>query len=110
MDFKIGDKRMYKIKNLVEFFERMQKAEKFKYGNNLEFIHTKEAFAEEDQTILDFILKHAETINFVNSNSNSNYRYYGKALDETCISVSQTTLDEIFELFKKYVEEEEVTK
>ncbi|MFR1739843.1 MAG: SWIM zinc finger family protein [Clostridia bacterium] len=100
MDFKIGDKRMYKIKNLVEFFERMQKAEKFKYGNNLEFIHTKEAFAEEDQTILDFILKHAETINFVNSNSNSNYRYYGKALDETCISVSQTTLDEIFELFK----------
>lgn len=100
MDFKIGDKRMYKIKNLVEFFERMQKAEKFKYGNNLEFIHTKEAFAEEDQPILDFILKHAETINFVNSNSNSNYRYYGKALDETCISVSQTTLDEIFELFK----------
>ena len=51
-----------KSKNLVEFFERMQKAEKFKYGNNLEFIHTKEAFAEEDQTILDFILKHAETI------------------------------------------------
>ena len=37
---------------------------------------TKEAFAEEDQPILEFILKHAETINFVNSNSNSNYRYY----------------------------------
>ena len=100
MDFKIGDKRMYKIKNLVEFFERMQRGEKFKYGNNLEFIHNKEAFAEENQPILDFILRHAETINFVNSNSNSNYRYYGKALDETSISISQTMLDEIFDLFK----------
>ena len=100
MDFKIGDKRMYKIKNLVEFFERMQKAEKFKYGNNLEFIHTKEAFAEEDQPILDFILKHAETINFVNSNSNSNYRYYGKALNETNIIVGNSGIDDLFDTLK----------
>ena len=81
---------MYKIKNLVEFFERMQKAEKFKYGNNLEFIHTKEAFAEEDQPILEFILKHAETINFVNSNSNSNYRYYGQVMNEGYILLNNT--------------------
>ena len=100
IDFKIGDKRMYKLKNLVEFYDRMQHSEKFKYGNNLEFIHKKEAFTEKDQDLLDFILKNAEIINTVNSNSNSNYRYYGKALDESSIVVNRTLLDELFDILK----------
>ena len=100
IDFKIGDKRMYKIKNLVEFYDRMQKSEKYKYGNNLEFIHNKEMFTEKDQKLLEFILKNAEIINTVNSNSNSNYRYYGKALDESSIVINKTILDELFEILK----------
>lgn len=100
VDFKIGNKRMYKIKNLVEFYERMKNEEKYKYGNNLEFIHTKEAFDERDKELLNFILKNTEIIKFVNSNSNANYRYYGKALDEGYISINQSTLDELFEILK----------
>ena len=91
---------MYKIKNLVEFYDRMQKSEKYKYGNNLEFIHNKEMFTEKDQKLLEFILKNAEIINTVNSNSNSNYRYYGKALDESSIVINKTILDELFEILK----------
>ena len=100
VEFKIGDKRMYKIKNLVEFYERMKKSEKYKYGNNLEFIHTKEVFSEKDQKILEFMLKNIETLSFVNSNANTNFRYYGKALDESYISINESTLDELFELLK----------
>ena len=33
VEFKIGNKRMYKLKNLTEFYDRMMTSEKYKYGN-----------------------------------------------------------------------------
>ena len=36
--------------------------EKYKYGSKLEFIHKKEMFEEEDQELLEFILKNSEII------------------------------------------------
>ena len=100
IEFKIGNQRMYKIKDLTEFYDKMMNGEKFKYGNKLEFIHTREAFIKEDQELLDFILKHAEMIKFVNSRANSNYRYYGKVLNEGYISLNSSGLDEIFDILK----------
>ena len=100
IDFKIGNQRMYKLKDLTEFYDRMISQEKYKYGNKLEFVHKKEMFEENDFQILDFILKNAEIIKFVNSEANSNYRYYGKALNENYITLSSRDLDEIFEILK----------
>ena len=100
VEFKIGNKRMYKIKNLAEFYTRMLDKEFYRYGEKLQFIHTKEMFDEESQKILDFLLKYAEIIKYANSNSNSNYRYYGKALSETSILVGNTGLDDLFEILK----------
>ncbi len=101
VEFKIGNKRMYKLKNLTEFYDRMMTSEKYKYGNKLEFIHEKEVFEEESQKILEFILKHSEIIRFVNSNANSNYRYYGKAINEGYILLNNSGIDEIFEILKE---------
>ena len=100
VEFKIGNQRMYKLKNLTEFYDRMMNGEKHKYGNKLEFIHRKEMFEENQQQMLDFILKHSEIIRFVNSNSNSNYRYYGKAMNDGYIILNNSGLDEIFEILK----------
>lgn len=100
LEFKIGNQRMYKIKNLTEFYERMMNKEKYKYGSKLEFKHTKESFEEEDRQLLEFILKHAEMIKFVNSSANSSYRYYSKVLSEEYIVLSSSELDEIFEILK----------
>lgn len=100
VEFKIGNQRMYKLKDLSEFYDRMQTQENYKYGNKLEFIHTKEAFIEEDRQLLEFILKNAEIIRFVNSGANSNYRYYGKAMSEGHIMLNNSGLDEIFEILK----------
>ena len=100
MEFKIGNQRMYKIKNLSEFYDRMMKKEKYKYGNKLELIHIKENFKEEAQPLLEFLLKTAEIIRFVNSESNSNYRYYGKMMNEDYIVIKNSDLDEIFEILK----------
>ena len=40
VEFKIGNKRMYKIKSLSEFYTRMMNKEFYKYGDKLEFIHS----------------------------------------------------------------------
>lgn len=100
IEFKIGNQRMYKIKDLTEFYDRMKTGEKYKYGSKLEFVHKKEKFEEDEHRLLEFILKQSEIIRFVNSEANSNYRYYGKAMTESYILLNNSGLDEMFEILK----------
>ena len=100
VEFKIGNKKMYKIKNLADFYTRMLNKENYKYGQKLEFIHTKEAFEEKSRPLLNFILKYSEIIKYANSNSNSNFRYYGKALNETNILLGNSGIDDLFDVLK----------
>ena len=100
IEFKIGNQRMYKLKDLTEFYDRMQTGEKYKYGNKLEFVHQKQNFEENDQQLLEFILKQSEIIRFVNSDANSNYRYYGKAMNDNYILLNNSGIDEMFEILK----------
>ena len=100
VEFKIGSKKMYKIKDLSEFYTRMLENQFYKYGQNLEFIHTREAFEEDSKPLLDFILRYAEIIKYANSNSNTNYRYYGKALSDTNIILGNSGADELFDLLE----------
>lgn len=98
VEFKIGNKKMYKIKDLSEFYTRMLEKQFYKYGEKLQFIHTREMFEEESQSLLDFILHYSEIIKYANSNSNSNYRYYGKALSDTNIILGNSGIDDLFDV------------
>lgn len=100
LEIKIGNKRLYKIKNLSEFYDNMFYKQNYRYGAQLEFIHTKEAFEERSQPLLEFIIKQAENIKNVNSEANISYRYYGKALSESEILLNNTSLDELFDILK----------
>lgn len=100
VEFKVGTKKMYKIKDLAEFYTRMMKKEYYRYGEKLQFMHTKEMFEEKSQPLLDFLMKYAEIIKYANSNSNTNYRYYGKALSETSIILGNSGIDDLFEILK----------
>ena len=100
IEFKIGNKRMYKIKNLSEFYKRMLNKELYKYGQKLQFVHTRESFEKDNLPLLDFLIKYAEIIRYANSNSNSNYRFYGNALSETNIILSNSGIDDLFEILK----------
>lgn len=100
IEFKIGNKRMYKLKNLSDFYKRMINNEFYKYGEKLEFVHKKEMFEEQAQDLLNFLMKYSEIIAFTNSNANSNYRYYGKALNESSIIIGNTAIDELFETLR----------
>ena len=100
IEFKIGNKKMYKIKNLSEFYTRMLNKEFYRYGEKLQFIHTEEAFENNSRELLEFVMKYAEVIKYANSNSNSNYKYYGKALSETSIIVGNSAIDDLFNVLK----------
>ena len=101
IEFKIGNQKMYKLKSLTDFYDRMVNGENYKYGNKLEFIHSKESFEDKAQNLLEFILKQAEIIRFVNSDANSNYRYYGKVMNDGYIVLNNSGIDEIFEILKE---------
>ena len=100
IEFKIGNKRMYKLKSLSEFYTRMINNEFYRYGDKLEFIHKKEMFEENSQGLLEFLMKYSEIIAFTNSNANSNYKYYGNALNDTNIIIGNSGIDELFDILK----------
>ena len=100
VEFRIGNKKMYKLKDLAEFYTRIIEKEFYKYGEKLEFLHTKDAFEESSKPLLEFLLKYAEIIKYANSNINSNYRYYGKALNENSIILGNSGIDDLFEILK----------
>ena len=91
---------MYKLRDLVEFYDNMLSKARYKYGAKLDMIHEEESFVKEDIPLLNFILKHAETIKYINNNSNSIYRYYGKVMNTGSIVLSNTVLDELFDILK----------
>lgn len=97
IEFKIGNSQMYKLKNLVEFYDRMTTQEIYKYGSKLEFKHTRESFTDESKKLLDFILKYTEIVKYTNE-ANNLYTSYGKKLNEANITISKTALDELFEI------------
>ena len=97
IEFKIGNSQMYKLKNLVEFYDRMTAQEIYKYGSKLEFKHTRESFTDESKKLLDFILKYTEIVKYTNE-ANNLYTSYGKKLNEANITISKTALDELFEI------------
>ena len=99
VEFKIGNKQLTKINNLPDFFERMLNREKYKYNNVLEFIHEENAFEEQSRPLLKFLLKYAEIIKYANY-VNNNYAYYGRNFNVNNVVLSNTGLDELFEILK----------
>ncbi len=99
VEFKIGNEQLTKINNLPDFFERMLNREKYKYNNVLEFIHEENAFEEQSRPLLKFLLKYAEIIKYAND-VNNNYAYYGRNFNVNNLVLSNTGLDELFEILK----------
>lgn len=99
LEFKIGEQQLYKLKSIPEFYEHMLNGENSKYGLKLEFIHDKCFFEEESLPILDYIMKYGEIIKYANQSADD-YGYYGRHLSDSYITVSNSGLDELFDIFK----------
>ena len=99
IEFRIGDgKNSHKLKNLITFYDTYINEETFKYSQKLELKHSREMFRDKDLKLLDFILKYSEIIKYTNE-SIGQQRYYGKVMNEGSIIISNTCLDEMFDVF-----------
>lgn len=100
IDFQIGIKQMYKLKNLLDFLYSIEHKANFKYGAKLEFIHTIEKFDKASQKLIPFILKYARFIKYANENANNYYYSSYKTISISSISLDFNEFDELFEIFK----------
>ena len=99
LEFKIGNSRMYKLKDLTEFYTRIINTEFYKYGDKLEFVHLKENFTLDEQDLLEFILKYAEMMKNTYVTNRYGY-YYSPSIDKTQITIGANAIDEVFDLLK----------
>ena len=60
VSFKVGVSRMYVLKDVLDFEERMRNEEDHSYGKNLQFHHTLQAFAEEWRPLAEFLVRWAD--------------------------------------------------
>ena len=98
LEFKIGNKRMYKIKDLTEFYTRMINHEYYKYGEKLEFLHVRDNIAEDSKDIFDFIMKYSEVLKYsININR---YNFYGSVLSQSELVLGESMIDEAFQILK----------
>lgn len=100
VEFKMGDKQFYKIKNLPDFYTKMLHQEPYQYGTKLNLIHKKESFDANSLPILEFILKYAEIMKY-NDEQAEGYNYYKKAFVLDNIFISNMGLDDLFEALKE---------
>lgn len=100
LEFNIGIDKMYKLKSLSEFYDRIIKHETFQYGKNLKFVHKKEYFSEDSKDLLKFMLRYAEVIKYANSGTYNRFRYYGKEINDDYILINTSRIDDIFSVLK----------
>lgn len=100
IEFKVGNKKMYKVKDLPDFYTRVINNEYYKYGQKLEFVHCIQNFDESSQELLGFILKYTEIMKLSNNLDKYNY-YYTSSLNQPTITLGRNTIDEAFDILKK---------
>ncbi len=56
LELKVGGRKKYIIRNLLDFYQALQHHDRVSYGKSLEFYHVREAFAEDSLPLLDFTM------------------------------------------------------
>ncbi len=63
VEFKIGNKRKYVLKNITSFTDALRRREWVSYGKELEFYHTPEAFTRTGRALAEFLMLEVENQN-----------------------------------------------
>lgn len=91
VEFKIGAKKKYVLKNTQVFVDSLRRREFVKYGKELEFYHTMEAFTPDSRPLAEFLLQEAETRNTVRER----WEYYGNK--GRYVGINSGNMDNFFE-------------
>ncbi len=102
VSFKIGQTKMYVLKDVKEFYESFLKEETIQYGRNLRFIAKKESFTEESQELLKFILDYGQILKYNEKIRTTHYYYYASMhISGKNLYVMDDKIDTFFDIVKK---------
>lgn len=95
LSFKIGNERLYVIKDLIKFKNDILSNATVEYGKQFIFMHHMNAFDQRSQVLARFIMTHA-----LEPDQQSNYYYYNRPSAESRKSIPLDTylLDDFFEI------------
>ena len=102
LEILVGKQKMYIVKDIAEFYERIQSKEYYSYGSKLGFMHTIENFSEETKPFLDYVLENAEVINYSKKYAETSV-HYNANLKNRYIFFTYKNIDKFFELFNDQV-------
>lgn len=95
--FKLGEKQLYRLKDLVSFAENIKQEKTYKYGAKLCFKHSINMFTLEAQRYIPYILKYASVIDYANDAASSSYSYI-RNFDSSSITLNKNNFDEFFDM------------
>lgn len=96
ISFKIGQNKMYSLKNIEEFCRAFEKEECIQFGKNLRFVAKTENFDTKSQMLLKLILNYGKILKY-NEKLNERY-YYGRLLEKSKnINIIDDTIDDFFD-------------
>ena len=91
---KIGQKRMYVLNDIAEFYNAYKNGTEIYYGKQLSLIPKRENFSKESQEMFDFIIRYAQMVAY-----NKRYNEYGMSTDmNKNIYLSGDEIDTFFKL------------
>ena len=100
LSFKIGEKKMYKIKSIVDFYKIYSTKSVYKYGDNLAFEHTEENFSRSSREFLQFILKYGQVISYGNTALENKRGYDLTTIPSSSLILEGEVLEDFFNILK----------
>ena len=98
LGLRVGDKKLYVVKDLYEFAEHMLEGNTVSYGKNLEFIHDISVFDETSRPIVQYIIDKTQEYMDVLRQVGM-YRGFNKA-DRKTLPLGAKAFDEFFDLVR----------
>lgn len=95
LEFRIGRKNMYVVKDIYELADSIKEARRVSYGKNLEFVHYLSAFTRESQPLIQMLIDYVEQVQ-----ENNYFLRYSNASARKSISLSRTIMDKLMEMYE----------
>lgn len=100
VNFKIGEKSMYILKNLMEFYNAFEQKRVLYYGQKLHFIADKNKFCDSDKKLLDFVLSQVKLLNKQLDKLREYSPYYASYYSTRDITIDADYIDEFLDILK----------
>ncbi|WP_040207470.1 DEAD/DEAH box helicase [Neobacillus jeddahensis] len=96
LEMKVGHKRTYVVKNLVDFLQAIKQKQEYPFTKNFTYDPTAYTFMEQDQEVIDLL---HEVVNYeeIYRNLQSSYAQLGMSSDARTITISPIMADQLLE-------------